>query len=167
MIEYTFAMIKPDAVLAKNSGKIIDLIEKHGFDILRMHKIHMTEEAAREFYSAHKAKPFFGELVEFICSAPVIILALAKENAISDWRKLMGATDSKKAEAGTIRALFGTDVGRNAVHGSDSLEAAENELSMFFLDEEDLDETAEDDEDEEVEFCDDENCSDDEDCCGN
>lgn len=161
MVEYTFAMIKPDAVQAKNSGKIIDMIEKKGFEILRMHKIHLTEEAGQEFYEAHKTKPFFGELVEFICSGPVIILALSKENAIKEWRECIGDTDSKKAAAGTVRAAFGTDVCKNAVHGSDSQEAAERELSMFFVDEDDLDE----DESEELAFCDEDECEDDKDCC--
>src|SRR5438105_6067328 len=92
-MEYTFAMIKPDAVAAKNSGKIIDLIEKNGFDIVRMHKVHLTEDAAREFYAVHKDKPFYNELVEFVCSGPSIIMGLAKENAVADWRKLMGVTD--------------------------------------------------------------------------
>src|SRR5436190_11276778 len=103
MTEFTFAMIKPDALAAKNSGKIIDMIEHHGFDIMRLHKVHLDEETAHEFYAEHKDKPFFNELVEFICSGPVIIMALSKENAIKEWRALMGATDSKKAEKGTIR----------------------------------------------------------------
>jgi nucleoside-diphosphate kinase len=162
MIEYTFAMIKPDAVQAKNSGKIIDMIEKNGFEILRMHKIHLTEEIAEDFYEVHKSKPFFRELVEFISSGPVIICALSKENAIKAWRELMGATDSKKAAAGTVRALFGTDVCKNAVHGSDSQETAESELSLFFIDEQELEE---EEGQEELAFCDEEECEDDEDCC--
>jgi nucleoside-diphosphate kinase len=165
MVEYTFAMVKPDAVSALNSGKIIDLIEKNGFDILRMHKIHLTPEAATEFYEAHAQKPFFGELVAFICQGPVVILALGKENAIKEWRELMGATDSKKAAAGTVRALYGTDVCQNAVHGSDSPEAAERELSMFFIDE-DEDETEFEEEDE-ISICEDEKCEQDENCCKN
>jgi nucleoside-diphosphate kinase len=164
MIEYTFAMIKPDAVHAKNSGLIIKMIEDKGFEILRMHKIQLTKEAAEEFYEEHKDKPFFKEMVDFICSGPVIILALAKENAIKGWRDLIGATDPKKAAAETIRATFGTDLGNNAIHGSDSQESAERELSMFFVDEEDFNEE-DDDKDEEFEFCDEEECEDDEDCC--
>src|SRR5580692_883089 len=124
-MEYTFAMIKPDAVAAKNSGKIIDSIEQHEFEIIRMHKVNLTEEAAVEFYEIHKSKPFFGEMVSFICSGPAIILALGKENAVAEWRKLIGATDPLKADKGTIRQLFGTSIDKNAVHGSDSVENAE------------------------------------------
>ncbi|HTM06676.1 MAG TPA: nucleoside-diphosphate kinase [Patescibacteria group bacterium] len=164
MIEYTFAMIKPDAVLARNSGAIIKIIEENGFEILRMHKIQLIKEAAEEFYEEHKEKPFFKEMVDFICSGPVIILALAKENAVKEWRNLIGATDSRKAAAGTIRATFGTDIGNNAVHGSDSQESAERELSMFFVDEDDFNEEDEDKNDE-FEFCDEEDCEEDEDCC--
>jgi nucleoside-diphosphate kinase len=156
-MEYTFAMIKPDAVAAKNSGKIIDFIEQHGFEVIRMHKVNLTEEAAVEFYEIHKDKPFFGEMVSFICSGPSIILALGKENAVADWRKLIGATDPLKADKGTIRQLFGTGIEKNAVHGSDSVENAEKELSMFFFDESDLDS-------DEVALCDEEECEE-ENCC--
>jgi nucleoside-diphosphate kinase len=159
-MEYTFAIIKPDAVLSKNSGKIIDMIEQHGFDIIRMHKVNLTEEAATEFYEVHKGKPFFGEMISFICSGPAIILALGKENAVADWRKLIGATDPEKADKGTVRQLFGTSIDKNAVHGSDSVENAEKELSMFFFDESDLDE-------DEVSLCDEEECDEEDDCCQN
>ena len=125
-----------------------------------MHKVHLTEDAAREFYAVHKDKPFYNELVEFVCSGPSIIMGLAKENAVADWRKLMGVTDPAKAEAGTIRKLFGTSIDKNAVHGSDSLENAEMELSMFFFDEDDMDE-------DEMQFCDEDECKDDEECCQN
>jgi nucleoside-diphosphate kinase len=147
-MEYTFAMIKPDAVRAKNSGKIIDLIEAKGFDITRMHKVQLTQEAAKAFYDVHHEKPFFQELVTFITSGPVIIMALAKDHAIKDWRDLMGATDSKKAAHGTIRSLFGTDISHNAVHGSDSADTAQLELSLFFVDEMDEDDMDECDEDD-------------------
>jgi nucleoside-diphosphate kinase len=158
-MEYTFAMIKPDAVEAKNSGKIIDMIEKNGFDIIRMHKVNLTEDAAVEFYEIHKDKPFFKDMVTFICSGPAVILALGKENAVADWRKLIGATDPLKADAGTVRQMFGTSIDKNAVHGSDSVENAEKELSMFFFDESDL-------ESDEVALCDEEDC-DQEECCQN
>jgi nucleoside-diphosphate kinase len=158
-MEYTFAMIKPDAVEAKNSGKIIDIIEKNGFDIIRMHKVNLTEEAAAEFYEIHKDKPFFKDMISFICSGPAVILALGKENAVADWRKLIGATDPLKSDAGTIRQLFGTSIDKNAVHGSDSVENAEKELSMFFFDESDL-------ESDEVTLCDEQDCDEDE-CCEN
>lgn len=134
MMQYTFAMIKPDAVAAKNSGKIIDMIEHHGFEIVRMEKVVIHADMAREFYSVHKERPFFGELVEFVASGPVIIMALEKENAIADWRKLMGATDPQKAEEGTIRKKYATSIGNNAVHGSDAPETAAQELKLFFPD---------------------------------
>lgn len=142
MIEQTFAMIKPDAVENKLTGKIIDIIEQHGFEILTMQKGQLTQEIAESFYEVHKEKPFFKELVEFIISGPVVVMALEKENAVADWRKLMGATDPKKAEQGTIRNLFGKDISNNVVHGSDSLENAGIELGIFFGDDED-DETEE------------------------
>lgn len=132
MKELTFAMIKPDAIQAKNCGKIIDMIEKNGFEILRLQKGQLSAEMADVFYGVHKDKPFFGELVEFVISGPVIIMALEKENAIADWRKLMGATNPAAAEEGTIRKLFGTSIGNNAVHGSDAAETAAMELTLFF-----------------------------------
>lgn len=132
MIEYTFAMIKPDAVEAKNSGKIIDAIEHHGFEIVRMEKVVITGDKARNFYGVHKERPFFGELVEFITSGPVIIMALQKDNAIKAWRDLMGATNPAQAAEGTIRKKFGTSIGNNAVHGSDAPETAKFELGLFF-----------------------------------
>lgn len=159
-MEYTFAMIKPDAVLAKHSGKIIDMIEQHGFDIIRMHKVNLTQEAAAEFYEIHKDKPFFQDMITFICSGPAIILALEKENAVANWRKLIGATDPAKADKGTIRHLFGSSIDKNAVHGSDSAENAEKELSMFFFDESDLDS-------DEVSLCDEDECDEDDNCCQN
>ncbi len=134
MLEKTFAMIKPDAVKAKNSGKIIDIIEKNGFTIVRMEKTQLTKDKAENFYAVHKERPFFGELVSFVTSGPVIIMALEKDNAIKAWRDLMGATDPMKAEAGTIRKQFGTNIGNNASHGSDAPETAKFELSLFFPD---------------------------------
>lgn len=131
-MERTFAMIKPDAVAAKNSGKIIDMIEAHGFTIVGMKKTHLDEKKAGEFYAVHKERPFFGELVSFVSSGPVILLALEKDNAVKAWRDLMGATDSRKADKGTIRNLFGTDIGKNATHGSDAPETAKVELALFF-----------------------------------
>lgn len=130
----TFAMIKPDAVAAKHSGKIIDIIEHNGFEIVRLQKVIIAKELAEEFYAVHKERPFYGELVEFVTSAPVIIMALHKENAINSWRELIGATDPAKAAEGTIRNSFGTNVGNNAVHGSDSSATAVQELELFFPD---------------------------------
>lgn len=132
MIERTFAMIKPDAVAAKNSGKIIDLIEQNGFTILGLRKMNIDKKKAEEFYAVHKERPFFGELVSFVTSGPVIVMALEKDNAVKAWRDLMGATDSRKADKGTVRNLFGTDIGKNAAHGSDSVENAKIELNLFF-----------------------------------
>jgi len=99
-----------------------------------MKKLHMTKEKAEQFYDVHKEKPFFQELVDFISSGPVIVMALEKENAIADWRKLMGATNPEQAEEGTIRKLYGTNIGVNAVHGSDAPETAKIELGLFFPD---------------------------------
>jgi nucleoside-diphosphate kinase len=132
MIEKTFAMIKPDAVLAQNSGKIIDAIERNGFTIVGMQKLQISPAKAQEFYAVHRERPFFGELVDFVTSGPVIVLALEKENAIKAWRDLMGATDPVKAEAGTLRKQFGTSIGSNALHGSDAPETAAVELKLFF-----------------------------------
>jgi nucleoside-diphosphate kinase len=157
LTKLTFAMIKPDAVAAKNSGKIIDMIEHNGFEIVRMQKVIIAADLAQEFYAVHKERPFFGELVEFVISAPVIIMALHKDNAINSWRELIGATDPAKAAAGTIRNLYGTDLGKNAVHGSDAPETAVNELEMFFPDLFEY-ESAE-------ENCSKDKCSDDDDCC--
>ena len=132
MMEKTFAIIKPDAVKAKNSGKIIDLIEQNGFNIVKLEKITMTQEQAKTFYAVHKDKPFFQEVVDFMCSGPVIVMALEKSGAVDGWRTLMGSTNPEKADAGTIRKLFGTDIMKNATHGSDSAENAKIELEFFF-----------------------------------
>ena len=134
MIEYTFAMIKPDAVKKKYVGKIIDMIEQHSFEIISLHKIRLTKENDEIFCDIHKDKPFFNELINFITSGPVIIMVLEKENAIADWRKLMGATDPAQADDGTIRKRFGTSIGSNTVHGSDAPETAQQELALFFPD---------------------------------
>lgn len=134
MTERTFAMIKPDAVAAKNGGKIIDLIEQNGFTIVGMRKMNIDKAKAEEFYAVHKERPFYGELVSFVTSGPVIVLALEKDNAVKAWRDLMGATDSRKADKGTVRNLFGTDIGKNAAHGSDAPETAKTELKLFFPD---------------------------------
>lgn len=132
MLEQTFAILKPDVVKAGNTGKVIDMIEANGFEILRMQKGQLTKEMGEIFYDVHREKPFFGELVSFIASGPVVVMALQKENAIADWRKLMGSTNPKDAEEGTVRKRFGTSIGNNAVHGSDAPETAMRELSLFF-----------------------------------
>jgi nucleoside-diphosphate kinase len=132
--EITLAIIKPDAVSAKNSGKIIDLIEQNGFEILGLEKINLSQDRAEKFYAVHKDRSFFKDLVKFMSEGPVVVIALSKENAVADWRKLMGETNPEKAEAGTMRKLFGTNIQRNATHGSDSVENAKNEVKFFFPD---------------------------------
>jgi len=132
MIEKTFAMIKPDAVKKHCVGKIIDMIEQAQFSIVRMEKRMLDRKTAEKFYHVHAQKPFFGELVDFIVSGPVVLMILEKENAIKSWRDLMGATDPKKWEQGTIRKAFGSSIGENAVHGSDAQETAKEEIALFF-----------------------------------
>lgn len=134
MIERTLAIIKPDAVAAKNTGKIIDMIEANGFNILRIQKLKMAQDHGKAFYAVHKERPFFGELVDFISSGPVVVLALEKENAVQAWRDLMGATNPKDAAEGTVRKLYAESIGKNAAHGSDSVENAAQELRFFFHD---------------------------------
>jgi nucleoside-diphosphate kinase len=134
MMEKTFAIIKPGAVSEGVTGKIISMIEDAGFDILEMHKVMISKEQAEELYAEHKAKPFFGEMVELMTSAPVIILVLAKENAIAAWRDLMGATNPANAAEGTIRKLYGRSMSHNATHGSDSAASAAREIAIFFDD---------------------------------
>lgn len=132
MSERTFAMIKPDSVAAKNAGKIIDRIEKEGFKIIGMKKCKLNKAQTELFYEIHKSKPFFTGMIEFMTSGPSILLVLEKENAIADWRKLMGATNPKDAAEGTIRNLFGVSIDNNATHGSDAPETARRELAQFF-----------------------------------
>jgi nucleoside-diphosphate kinase len=131
-MERTFAIIKPAAVAAGNTGAIISMIEKSGFSILTMEKRQLKPAEVEQFYAIHKARPFFGEMVTNMTEGPVVLMALEKENAVKAWRDLMGATDPKQAAPGTVRKLFGTDIGHNAVHGSDSIENAAIELKQFF-----------------------------------
>ncbi len=133
-MERTLAIIKPDAVSSKFTGKIIDMIEHKGFNIIRMKKVHMTPEQGKSFYEVHKDRPFYTELYEFISSGPVVVMALEKDNAIKDWRNLMGATNPAQAEEGTVRKLYAQSIGKNAVHGSDAPETAAQELKFFFSD---------------------------------
>jgi nucleoside-diphosphate kinase len=128
----TFGIIKPDAVRAGNTGAIIQRLTDHGFKLRAMKLLHLSRPVAEGFYAVHRERPFFGELVEFMTSGPSVVMALEKENAVQAWRDLMGPTDSTKAPKGTIRGDFGTSVGENAVHGSDSAENAKLELSYFF-----------------------------------
>ncbi len=128
----TFAIIKPDAVSAGHTGKIIDRIISGGFRIRAMKMIHQTRPQAEGFYEVHRGKPFYDGLTEFMSSGPCVVMALEKEGAVKAWRDLMGATDPAKADAGTIRKEFGGSVGENATHGSDSDENAAIEISYFF-----------------------------------
>ena len=132
MIETTFAIIKPDAVAAKNSGKIIDLIEKNNFDILGMQKLKLSTAQAEKFYEIHNQRSWFRELIDFMTSGPVVVMALAKPNAVIEWRNLMGSTNPAEAAQGTIRKLFGSNIGENATHGSDSVETSKIEIAQFF-----------------------------------
>jgi nucleoside-diphosphate kinase len=125
-------MIKPDAFSKGHSGAIIDKIIKSGFSIVALKLTKLSAEKAGEFYAVHKERPFYGELVDFMSSGPIIAAILEKDNAVADFRKLIGATDPAKAEAGTIRKLYAASVGENAVHGSDSDENAKIEGDFFF-----------------------------------
>ena len=125
-------MIKPDAVANGHIGGIIDHIIKGGFKITAMKYLWLTPEKAGEFYAVHKARPFYGDLVAFMSSGPIVAAILEKDNAVEDFRKLIGATDPTKAEAGTIRQLFAKSIDANAVHGSDSDENAQIEGSFYF-----------------------------------
>ena len=128
----TFTMLKPDAVLANNAGAIIKMIEEAGFRIVAMKKTKLSSELAGKFYEVHKERGFYAELVTYMSSGSIIPMILEKENAVEDFRKLIGATDPKKAEAGTIRALFAKSIDANAIHGSDSDGNAAIEGSFFF-----------------------------------
>ncbi len=128
----TFTMIKPDAVIDGFTGPIIQQIEDAGFRIVAIKKVHLSPEQAGKFYEVHKERPFYGELCEYMSSNPIIPMILEKENAVEDFRKLIGATDPAKAEEGTIRKRFARSLSSNAIHGSDSDENAAIEGHFFF-----------------------------------
>src|SRR5271170_7416392 len=128
----TFTMIKPDAVANGHIGAILDQIIKSGFKITAMKYTKLSQETAGKFYEVHKARPFYGELVDFMSSGTIVAAILEKDNAVEDFRKLIGATDPAKADKGTIRNLYAQSIGANAVHGSDSSENAAIEGSFFF-----------------------------------
>ncbi|MBE2188988.1 MAG: nucleoside-diphosphate kinase [Desulfobulbaceae bacterium] len=132
MSNKTLAIIKPDATAKNVSGEIIAAIQQAGFRILGMKLTKISPEVAGEFYAVHKERPFYGELIAYMTSGTIVPLALQKDNAVEEFRKLIGATDPKKAEAGTIRARFGTGIEANAIHGSDSDENALREIGFFF-----------------------------------
>ena len=128
----TLTIVKPDAVAKGVTGEILSRFEKAGLEIVALKKLRLTEEQARGFYAVHKERSFYGELVDFMTSGPVVVGVLEGPDAIAKNRELMGPTDSTKAEPGTIRGDFGTDIERNAVHGSDAPETARVEIAYFF-----------------------------------
>ncbi len=128
----TFTMIKPDAVKAGHSGAILKMINDAGFRIVAMKLTQLSKEKAGGFYAVHKERPFYGELVDFMSSGPIVAAILEKENAVADFRKLIGATNPAEAAPGTVRALYATSIGENAVHGADSDENALIEGSFHF-----------------------------------
>jgi nucleoside-diphosphate kinase len=130
--ELTFSIIKPNAVKKNAIGDIISQFEANGLKIAAAKLTVLSRKKCEEFYAEHKERPFFGELVDFMTSGPVMLMALSGENAVMKNREIMGATDPKKATAGTVRSKFGDSVGENAVHGSDSPASAQRELSLFF-----------------------------------
>ncbi|MBF0585815.1 nucleoside-diphosphate kinase [Prosthecochloris sp. N3] len=135
-MERTLTILKPDCVRKQLIGAVIDKIERAGFRIVTMKKTKLTTETAGEFYAVHRERPFFGELVEFMSSGPCVPMILEKENAVADFRELIGATDPAEAAEGTIRKLYADSKGENIVHGSDSAENACNEAAFFFSTEE-------------------------------
>ena len=135
-LERTFSIIKPDATKRNLTGKIIAKFEEAGLRIVASKRIHMSREQAEGFYAVHKERPFFGELVDFMISEPVVVQVLEGENAIAEYRKVMGATNPSEADAGTIRAEFAESIDANTVHGSDAPETAAEEIVFFFSEDE-------------------------------
>ena len=134
MAERTFSIIKPDATRRNLTGKVNAVIEDAGLRIVAQRRIQMSQAQAEKFYEVHKERPFFGELVEFMMSAPVVVQVLEGEGAVAKYREVMGATNPANAAPGTIRALYAESVGENSVHGSDSLDNAKLEIAQFFTD---------------------------------
>jgi nucleoside-diphosphate kinase len=132
MTNRTFTMIKPDATENGHTGAILQMINERGFRIVAMKMTHLSEEKAGEFYAVHKERPFYGELVEFMSRGPITAAILEKENAVEEFRKLIGATNPAQADEGTIRKLYAASIGENAIHGSDSDENAQIEGDFFF-----------------------------------
>jgi len=135
-IERTFSIIKPDATKRNLTGKIIDKLESAGLRVVAQRRIRMTRKQAEGFYAVHKDRPFFGELVEFMSSGPVVVQVLEGEDAVAKNREVMGATNPKDAAPGTIRKEFALSLGENSVHGSDAPETAKEEIAFFFKDDE-------------------------------
>ena len=133
-LEQTLSIIKPDAVERNLSEEIKSEFEKNGFNILKEKKIKLEKSDAEKFYKVHQTKPFYNGLCDYLSSGPIVVMALEKENAVADNRKLMGATDPKNAESGTLREKYGISIDKNSVHGSDSVENAKIEINFFFND---------------------------------
>lgn len=131
-MERTLTIFKPDSVSAGKAGAILAHLEKEGFRVLGLRRTRLSQDEARAFYAVHRERPFYGALVTFMTEGPVVVAALERDNAVAHLRKTMGATDSRKAEPGTVRNLYGTDIERNAIHGSDSPENAAKEIAFFF-----------------------------------
>ena len=131
-LEQTLSIIKPDAVGQNMIGNIIEYFEREGLNVVGAKMLHLSEEQAKAFYAVHKERPFYKDLVTFMTSGPVLVMVLEGENAVTRNREIMGATDPSKAATGTVRADFATSIERNAVHGSDSLKTAKEEVSFFF-----------------------------------
>src|SRR5258708_24348716 len=132
MSQRTFAIIKPDAVKRRLTGKIPQRIEEEGFSVRAMRRLHLSRQQAEGFYDVHRARPFFASLTEFMSSGPCVALVLEADDAIKKWRTLMGATDPAKADAGTLRKEFAESIERNPTHGSDAPETAASEIGYFF-----------------------------------
>ena len=133
-LEQTLSIIKPDAVERNLSEEIKIEFKKNGFNILKEKKIKLEKSDAEKFYKVHQTKPFYNDLCDYLSSGPIVVMALEKENAVADNRKLMGATDPKNAESGTLREKYGISIDKNSVHGSDSVENAKIEINFFFND---------------------------------
>ena len=131
-IERTFGIVKPDAVEKSAVGGVIEMIEKAGLKIVGLRLVKLSDAQARAFYDVHKERPFFPDLVKFMTSGPAVVMAIEGESAVARYREVMGPTDSKKAPPGTIRNKYGTNIERNAVHGSDGPDTARAELAFFF-----------------------------------
>ena len=131
-MERTLTILKPDAVAAGHAGAILAHLEKEGFRLIGIKKVRLSPDQARAFYEVHRERPFYGALVTFMTEGSVIVAALERREAVTHLRKTMGATDSRKADAGTVRQRFGSDIERNAIHGSDSAENAAREIAFFF-----------------------------------
>ena len=131
-LEQTLSIIKPDAVKRNLDGEIKSFFEKNNLKIIKIKKVKISKEEASEFYKVHQTKPFYGELCNYLSSGPIVVMILEGENAVSNNRQLMGATDPKKAEDGTLRKMYGLSIDKNSVHGSDSVENAKIEINFFF-----------------------------------